>query len=157
MCNLNAICSTWHLWPRAYRGLCWVSLTLRPCQGKMWSMLLQQELSSTSHWSRALAVPISAPLTKCSGQKKKKSLFCSSLGSAVGKLSLFLPLLQDVQKQTRKSWWKGESFTMVWTRAPFEERVHCKGHSPAPPGREHRFWGKDKKSLNTRSLPGRTD
>lgn len=150
MCNLNAICSTWHLWPRAYRGLCWVSLTLRPCQGKMWSMLLQQELSSTSHCSRALPVPTAAPLPKFSGQKK--CFFCSSLGFAVGKLSLFLPLLQD-----GKSWWKGESFTMVWTRAPMEERVHCKGHSPAPPGREHRFWGKDKKSLNTCSLHERID
>lgn len=49
--------------------------------------------------------------------RPKKCLFCSSLGFPVGKLSLSLPLQRDAQKRSRKSWWKGESFTMVWTRA----------------------------------------
>lgn len=47
--------------------------------------------------------------------------------------------------------------TQSMATAPVEERAHCKWHSPAPPGREHGVWGKDKRRLNTCSSPGRTD
>lgn len=69
MSNFNAICSTWHFWPKAYRGLCWVSLTSRPCQGKMWSTPLRDEFLSTSHWGRALQIPTAARVPRSSGQK----------------------------------------------------------------------------------------
>lgn len=75
MSNLNAVCSTWHLWPKAYQGLCWVSLTFRPCQRKMWSTLLRDELLSISHRGRALPIPAAAPVPRSSGQKRPILLF----------------------------------------------------------------------------------
>lgn len=111
MCNLNAICSTWHLWPRAYRGLCWVSLTLRPCQGKMWSMLLQQELSSTE---AGLYQSHCCPSDKTFWPKKV--LILLFLRTPVGELSLFLPFLLDAQKRTQRSLWEGGSLA-IWTKA----------------------------------------
>lgn len=72
MSNLNAIRSTWPLRPTAHRGLCWVSLTSRPCHGKLWSTSPHNALPTTRHQDRASVMNH----LRSSGQKEPTS-YCA--------------------------------------------------------------------------------